>query len=424
MKRRAINGVPLTVRRSPQHALMGWLDGASAGHAGPTGSEVLLEVLRAAAVPQLEAARAAAAQASASSAGTTSTEEGASSSSAKKKAKKKAAERRKQASALVRLSDPSAHSVFVRAPMPRQDAVRAARVRDAVERRAAYVSDRSGGAVLYVPLHEDMEGDGFAELMRALHRPRVDGEGVLDASVARALLVDVRGNAGGNISASVLAALRAWRVPLGLEGIAGVLPAPVPSRACVPAAAAALVGGGGGDDAVAAPYPGVNAPSPHEGVVVLLMDANTSSDAEVLCAAARHYGAADAAVGETRTYGGVLGYDAEPSVGVGLTVTVPSVGMRLVGVGRGGSVEGVGVSPDVKLAVATPAHYFAEEDPTLVAASDVVDRLLAAQTARMSDAQREAVSASRAAAGGLASAGATSSAAPWNFAVWRRLDSE
>ena len=425
----AVNGMRLTARRSPEMVLMGWTDGASAGTSAGS-AEILLEVLRSHSLPQLQAAREASKAAATSHASSQETT-GSSSNSAKKKAKKAAAERKKQAAALARLSDPSEHSVFLRTPMPRASAVANARWRDVIDRRANLVASRTNGVVLYVPLHEDMEGGGFAELTRALHRPTVDGQGrVFDATFARALLVDVRGNVGGHVSASVLSALRAWRKPWGIEGVEATAVSTLPNRSCLAAAAAGLAGGGGGDKAPPTDLPsGVDAPSPDEGVIVLLMDANTGSDAEVLCASARRCGAANAVIGETPSYGGVLGYDAEPEVGVGLSLMVASVGCRLIGK----DVENRGVQPDVLLSPSDPGMYFQDDvvgDPVLIQAVDVTSKLLSAQTSIMSDAQLQAVTAicgdRLVPVGGQCSREREMKEedSKWDFTVWRRLHEE
>jgi tricorn protease len=175
------------------------------------------------------------------------------------------------------------------------------------ERRAA-VHELSGGRCGYLHI-PDMGGSGWAQFNRDLR-----------LEVARpALIVDVRGNAGGHISELVIERLS--RSVLGWDV----------SR-----------------DAQPVSYTG-NAP---RGPVVALADEATASDGDMITAAFKLLGLGP--VVGTRTWGGVVGTSGRHRLGDGTVITVPMNAAWFDAYGWG--VENAGVPPDVEVPRAAPGR--------------------------------------------------------------------
>ncbi|WP_320778414.1 S41 family peptidase [Streptomyces sp. CRN 30] len=168
------------------------------------------------------------------------------------------------------------------------------------ERRAA-VHESSGGRCGYLHI-PDMGGSGWAQFNRDL---RVE--------VARpALIVDVRGNAGGHISELVVETLT--RRIIGWDLTRGAQPVSYAS----------------------------NAP---RGPVVALADEATSSDGDMITAAFRLLGLGP--VVGLRTWGGVVGMTGRHRLGDGTVITVPMNAAWFEEYGW--SVENHGVAPDLEV---------------------------------------------------------------------------
>ncbi|MER6996871.1 S41 family peptidase [Streptomyces sp. NPDC000410] len=173
------------------------------------------------------------------------------------------------------------------------------RYQDWVAKRRAVVREISGGECGYLHI-PDMGGSGWAQFNRDLR-----GE------MSRpALIVDVRGNAGGHISELVIEKLT--RKILGWDLTRDAQPVSYTS----------------------------NAP---RGPVVALADEATSSDGDMITAAFRLLGLGPV-VGQ-RTWGGVVGMTGRHRLGDGTVITVP---MNAAWFDEyGWSVENHGVEPDI-----------------------------------------------------------------------------
>jgi tricorn protease len=190
------------------------------------------------------------------------------------------------------------------------------RYRDWVADRRRRVHEASDGRVGYLHI-PDMMWVGYSEF----HRSYL-------AEVSRdALLVDVRDNAGGEVSQLLLEKLARRRVGYDV------------SRYRPPA-----------------PYP---AESP-AGPLVCLTNANAGSDGDIFTHTFKLYGLGP--VVGTRTWGGVIGIDLRHRlVDRGIT-TQPAMSFWFVDVGWG--VENYGTDPDIELDI-TPAEWVAGRDPQL-----------------------------------------------------------
>ncbi|WP_329121479.1 S41 family peptidase [Streptomyces sp. NBC_01465] len=182
------------------------------------------------------------------------------------------------------------------------------RYQDWVAKRRAVVRDLSGGKCGYLHI-PDMGGSGWAQFNRDLR-----------LEVSRpALIVDVRGNAGGNISELVVEKLT--RTILGWDLTRNAQPVSYAS----------------------------NAP---RGPVVALADEATSSDGDMITAAFRLLKMGPV-VGQ-RTWGGVVGMTGRHTLGDGTVITVP---MNAAWFDEyGWSVENHGVEPDIE-ALRTPLDW-------------------------------------------------------------------
>ncbi|MDF3293817.1 S41 family peptidase [Streptomyces sp. RB6PN23] len=182
------------------------------------------------------------------------------------------------------------------------------RYQDWVAKRRAVVRELSGGRCGYLHI-PDMGGSGWAQFNRDLRM-----------EVSRpALIVDVRGNAGGNISELVIEKLT--RKILGWDLTRGAQPVSYAS----------------------------NAP---RGPIVALADEATSSDGDMITAAFKQL-ALGPVVG-TRTWGGVVGMTGRHRLIDGTVITVPMNAAWFEGYGWG--IENGGVAPDIE-ALRTPLDW-------------------------------------------------------------------
>ena len=182
------------------------------------------------------------------------------------------------------------------------------RYQDWVAKRREVVRELSGGRCGYLHI-PDMGGSGWAQFNRDLRM-----------EVSRpALIVDVRGNAGGHISELVIEKLT--RTILGWDLTRDAQPVSYTS----------------------------NAP---RGPVVALADEATSSDGDMITAAFKLLKLGPV-VGQ-RTWGGVVGMTGRHRLGDGTVITVPMNAAWFDAYGW--SVENQGVSPDVE-ALRTPLDW-------------------------------------------------------------------
>ncbi|MBV2356919.1 PDZ domain-containing protein [Streptomyces sp. J2-1] len=182
------------------------------------------------------------------------------------------------------------------------------RYQDWVAKRRQVVREMSGGLCGYLHI-PDMGGSGWAQFNRDLRR-----------EVSRpALIVDVRGNAGGNISELVIEKLA--RTILGWDLTRDAQPVSYTS----------------------------NAP---RGPVVALADEATSSDGDMITAAFKLLRIGPV-VGQ-RTWGGVVGMTGRHRLGDGTVITVPMNAAWFDAYGW--SVENHGVEPDLEV-LRTPLDW-------------------------------------------------------------------
>ncbi|GAA4314439.1 S41 family peptidase [Streptomyces venetus] len=182
------------------------------------------------------------------------------------------------------------------------------RYQDWVAKRRAVVRQLSGGRCGYLHI-PDMGGSGWAQFNRDLRM-----------EVSRpALIVDVRGNAGGHISELVVETLS--RTVLGWDLTRDAQPVSYPS----------------------------NAP---RGPVVALADEATSSDGDMIIAAFKLLKLGPV-VGQ-RTWGGVVGMTGRHELGDGTVITVPMNAAWFDAYGW--SVENRGVAPDIDV-LRTPLDW-------------------------------------------------------------------
>ncbi|MGW2402285.1 S41 family peptidase [Kitasatospora sp. NPDC001664] len=174
------------------------------------------------------------------------------------------------------------------------------RYQDWVTKRRQLVRELSDGRCGYLHI-PDLGGSGWAQFNRDLRRE-------LDHP---ALVLDVRGNAGGNVSELVLEKLN--RRVLAWDHARGRLPVRYPRDA-------------------------------PRGPLVALADHATSSDGDVIIAAIRLLGLGP--VVGTRTWGGVVGMTGRHTLGDGTQISVPKNASWFTG-SIGWSVENHGVAPDV-----------------------------------------------------------------------------
>ncbi|SEQ56075.1 tricorn protease [Streptomyces radiopugnans] len=190
------------------------------------------------------------------------------------------------------------------------------RYQDWVSRRRAVVRRLSDGRCGYLHI-PDMGGSGWAQFNRDLRM-----------EVSRpALIVDVRGNAGGHISELVVEALT--RTILGWDLVRHARPVSYAS----------------------------NAP---RGPIVALADEATASDGDMITAAFRLLGIGP--VVGARTWGGVVGMTGRHRLGDGTVITVP---MNAAWFDEyKWSVENHGVEPDIEV-LRTPTDWAEDHHPML-----------------------------------------------------------
>ncbi len=203
------------------------------------------------------------------------------------------------------------------------------RYQDWVGRRRSLVREFSDGLCGYLHI-PDLGGSGWAQFNRDLRRE-------LDRP---ALVLDVRGNAGGNVSELVLEKLS--RRVLGWDLARGRQPVRYPRDA-------------------------------PRGPVVALADEATSSDGDVIITAVKLLGLGPV-VGH-RTWGGVVGTTGRHLLGDGTQISVPTNASWFTG-GYGFAVENHGVEPDVPV-LRTPADWAAGRHPELAEAVKLALELLA-----------------------------------------------
>jgi tricorn protease len=193
---------------------------------------------------------------------------------------------------------------------------RPARYRDWVEANRAVTHERTGGRVGYLHI-PDMMGHGFAEFHR----------GFLAELDREAIVVDVRHNRGGHVSALLLEKLARRR--LGYD---------FPRR-------------------------GVPEPYPYEaprGTLVALTNEHAGSDGDIFSHAFKQLGLGKL-VGK-RTWGGVIGIWPRHALADGTMTTQPEFSFAFDDVGW--RVENYGTNPDIDVDIA-PQDYAKELDPQL-----------------------------------------------------------
>ncbi|NLU70014.1 S41 family peptidase [Streptomyces sp. HNM0574] len=214
------------------------------------------------------------------------------------------------------------------------------RYQDWVARRRRVVREMSGGKCGYLHI-PDLGGSGWAQFNRDVRM-----------EVSRpALIVDVRGNAGGNISELVIEKLT--RTILGWDLTRNAQPVSYTS----------------------------NAP---RGPIVALADELTSSDGDMITAAFRLLGLGP--VIGARTWGGVVGMTGRHRLIDGTVITVPMNAAWFDAYGW--SVENHGVSPDIE-AIRTPVDWAEGRNAVLhtaiSTALDLLERHPAAEPPDYSD---------------------------------------
>ncbi|MEU6391337.1 S41 family peptidase [Streptomyces sp. NPDC046939] len=214
------------------------------------------------------------------------------------------------------------------------------RYQDWVAKRREVVRELSGGKCGYLHI-PDMGGSGWAQFNRDLRM-----------EVSRpALIVDVRGNAGGHISELVVEKL---------------------SRK--------IIGWDLTRNAQAVSYAS-NAP---RGPVVALADEATSSDGDMITAAFKLLGLGPV-VGQ-RTWGGVVGMTGRHKLGDGTVITVPMNAAWFPEYGW--SIENRGVDPDIE-ALRTPLDWaegrYAQLDDAVRVALDLLEKQGALEPPDLSD---------------------------------------
>ncbi|MFG2501440.1 S41 family peptidase [Streptomyces sp. NPDC048441] len=207
------------------------------------------------------------------------------------------------------------------------------RYQDWVAKRREVVRELSAGRCGYLHI-PDMGGSGWAQFNRDLR-----------LEVSRpALIVDVRGNAGGHISELVIEKLT--RKILGWDLTRNAQPVSYAT----------------------------NAP---RGPVVALADEATSSDGDMITAAFKLLGLGPV-VGQ-RTWGGVVGMTGRHALGDGTVITVPMNAGWFDAYGW--TVENHGVTPDLEV-LRTPLDWaegrYAQLDDAVGVALDLLDRSPAA----------------------------------------------
>jgi tricorn protease len=199
----------------------------------------------------------------------------------------------------------------------------ALRYADWVDRNRRRVAELSGGALGYMHL-PDMDSEGLIAFMRAFY-PQTDRQG---------MLVDIRDNGGGYISQVLVEKLarKPWAYTVPREGRIE----PYPTRVI-------------------------------DGPVVVLMDQGAGSDGDIFPESMRLVN--HTTLVGTRTWGGVVGIDADKGFLDGGMSTQPGYGFW--NPKRGYKVENEGVAPDVEMEWA-PQDQRAGRDTQLEKAVEVL----------------------------------------------------
>jgi tricorn protease len=190
------------------------------------------------------------------------------------------------------------------------------RYREWVEANRRKVHELSQGRVGYIHI-PDMVQRGFAEFHRSF----------LAEYDAPALLIDVRWNAGGDISGLLLNKLARQR--LGYDFTRWTTPIPYPAE------------------------------SPRS-IMVALTDEHAGSDGDMFCHSFKLLGLGPL-IGK-RTWGGVIGYQEPHKLVDGTFITEPGLSFWFKDVGW--SVENYGTDPDIEVEI-TPQDYVKGVDPQL-----------------------------------------------------------
>lgn len=191
-----------------------------------------------------------------------------------------------------------------------------ARYRDWIEKNRAYVHEKTSGRVGYIHI-PDMQANGFAEFHR----------GFLAELDRDALVVDVRFNGGGNVSALLLEKLGRKRLGYDQSRWWGALPYPLESPM---------------------------------GPMVALINEYAGSDGDVFSHSFKLLKLGPL-IGK-RTWGGVIGYWLRHSLVDGGSSTQPEFSFWFHDVGW--SIENYGIEPDIEVEI-TPQDYEKGADPQL-----------------------------------------------------------
>jgi tricorn protease len=204
---------------------------------------------------------------------------------------------------------------------------RAARYRAWVEGNRRTVAEATNRRVGYVHI-PDMGDRGYAEFHR----------GYLTAVDCDALIVDVRYNAGGNVSQLILEKLARRRIGYDLSRWGGLLPYPFESIA---------------------------------GPIVALTNELAASDGDIFSHSFKLLKLGPL-IGK-RTWGGVIGISPRHALVDGTMTTQPEYSFWFEDVGW--NVENYGADPDIEVDI-TPQDYVAGRDPQLARAIEEILRLL------------------------------------------------
>jgi tricorn protease len=199
------------------------------------------------------------------------------------------------------------------------------RYKDSVAELTNYVHEKSRNKCGYVHV-PNMDTVAYIQWSRCF----------LVESQRDAIIVDIRGNGGGSISHLLLEKLNTKCV--GIEVPRYGRPEPFP----------------------------IHLPSRKQ-VIVLLVDEESCSDADVCAHAFRAYGLGT--IVGTRTWGGVVGISQSSKLVDGTEVAHPSCGYY--GIGKGYGIENCGVSPDISVEV-SPSDHKKNNLPQLNKALEVV----------------------------------------------------
>jgi tricorn protease len=200
---------------------------------------------------------------------------------------------------------------------------------DWVQHNIKYVSEKTNGQVGYLHI-PDMETRGLNQFVKYFY-PQIH---------KKALIVDERGNGGGNVSPMIIERLRRQMI---MQQMARNIPTlgPVPEQTLV-------------------------------GPKVLLINMYTASDGDLFAYQFKHYHIGP--VIGTRTWGGVTGIRGSLPLIDGGYLYKPEFGHYSAD-GTHWIVEGHGVDPDIQV-INNPADYFRGKDAQLDKAIEVIKKLM------------------------------------------------